>query len=123
MAGPAENQESRSRIPDRIVRVSLRHPWGIIATWFALVSFLTPGLTTLQIETSTDSVLDRSHPDWSVYQEAQNLFGSDEVLVVALTGDRPLDPATLELIETLTEVIINVVQCRVFDHLEGIYLS
>ena len=120
MAGAPENQASRSRAPDRLVRVSTQHPWGIIAVWLVVMALLVPGLARLQIETSTDSVLDRSHPDWLVYQQAQNVFGSDEVLVVALSGDRPLDPDTLRLVARLTEELEGLEGIRRVDSLSTV---
>ena len=34
-----------------------------------------------------DSVLDTRGPEWAFYQESQERFGGDEIIVVALPGD------------------------------------
>ena len=120
MSGLPDNQGSRSRIPDHLVRTGVRHPWGVIASWLGLLLLLTPGLTMLQIETSTDSVLDRNHPEWTFYQEAQGLFGTDEILVVALESDRPLDPNSLEILTGLTEELEGLEGVRRVDSLSSV---
>ena len=98
----------------------MRHPWGVIVSWLALVILLSPGLTRLQVETSTDSVLDRSHPEWSFYRQAQELFGTDEILVVALRSDRPLDPDSLEILTQLTEELEGLEGVRRVDSLSSV---
>lgn len=120
MSGLPENRGRRSRIPDRLIRTSLRHPWGVIASWFTLLLLITPGLTTLQIETSTDSVLDRSHPDWAAYQKAQDLFGADELVVIALKSESPLDPAALEWVKNLSEDLEGLEGVRRVDSLSTV---
>ena len=117
MAGLPENRGNRSRIPDLLIRTALQHPWGVLASWFTLFLLITPGLTTLQIETSTDSVLDRNHPDWAAYQDTQDLFGADELLVVALKTENPLDPAALEWVKDLSQELEGLEGVRRVDSL------
>jgi predicted RND superfamily exporter protein len=84
------------------VQLSLGHPRGVLAFWLLICLLATPGVTALRVDTSTDSVLDRSDPAWQVYQHSQELFGGDEIIAVALEGEKPFDPAVLEQIGHLT---------------------
>jgi len=70
--------------------------WGVLAVLAAA------GAVSLQIETSTDSVLDRADPQWQRYRESIDRFGGDEVVVVSITGERPFDPAVLAEVARLT---------------------
>jgi predicted RND superfamily exporter protein len=101
----AAGDPGRTRIPDELVRVSIRRPWLVIGFWLLLGLATIPGLRMLQVDTSTDSVLDRRDPAWQTYQHSQDLFGTDELIAVALTGERPYDPDVLALVSRLGEQI------------------
>jgi hypothetical protein len=101
----AAGDPTRTRIPDELVRISIRRPWLVIGIWLLLGLATFPGLRMLQVDTSTDSVLDRRDPAWQTYQHSQDLFGTDELIAVALTGERPYDPGVLALISRLGEQI------------------
>jgi predicted RND superfamily exporter protein len=47
--------------------------------------------------------LDRIDPAWSFYQDSQAAFGGDEILVIALESDAPLDRGILERVLQITE--------------------
>jgi len=49
------------------------------------------------------SVLDRADPAWSFYQDSQAAFGGDEILVIALESDVPMDRGILERVIKITE--------------------
>jgi predicted RND superfamily exporter protein len=85
-----------------LVCLSLSQPRGVLAFWLLICLLAIPGVTALRIDTSTDSVLDRSDPAWQVYQHSQELFGGDELIAVALKGEEPFDPEVIEQIERLT---------------------
>jgi len=101
----------RARIPQALTALGVARPRAVLLFWFALSLAAVPGLMQLQVDTSTDSVLDRRHPAWQVYQESQDDFGGDEIIVVALEGKGPLDPAVLQVAADLSEQ---------FEGLEGV---
>jgi hypothetical protein len=102
-AAPGARRGERDRLPRALARAALARPGTTLAGWLIALACLTPGLLRLGIDTSTDSVLDRTGPEWSFYQQSQSLFGGDELVVVAITGERPWDPTLLVEIERLTE--------------------
>lgn len=81
--------------------MGVRHPRRALAGWILVCLAAVPGVARLEIDTSTDSVLDRSDPAWQVYQDSQALFGGDEIIVVAFTGERPFEEAVLDAVERL----------------------
>ena len=93
----------RTRTPLALIALGIRRPVPVLLFWLALAGLALPGLQRLQVDTSTDSVLDRRHPAWQVYQNSQEEFGGDEIIVVALRGQRPFDPALLDTTARLGE--------------------
>ena len=93
----------RSRLPGGLLRLSLRRPRSVLAFWLGVCLLATPGVMALRVDTSTDSVLDRSDPAWGRYQHSLELFGGDEIITVALSGEEPFDAAVLAQIERLSE--------------------
>jgi predicted RND superfamily exporter protein len=77
-------------------------------------------LARLQIDTSTDSVLDRNDAAWQTYQQSQKLFGGDEFLVVAFTGSTPFDPEVLSKVERLSALATNLEGVRRVDSLSTV---
>jgi hypothetical protein len=63
----------------------------VIAIWAAAVIVSLPGLSRLEIETSTDSVLDRTGQEWRFYQETIDRFGSDEIVVIGRSLEEPIN--------------------------------
>ena len=107
----AESMALRARIPLALTALGVARPRAVLFFWLAMAVLAGPGLLQLRVDTSTDSVLDRQHPAWQVYQASQADFGGDEIIVVALEGERPFDPAVLEAIADLSER---------FEGLEGV---
>ncbi|MDG2334908.1 MAG: MMPL family transporter [Myxococcota bacterium] len=107
----AKNKAQRSRIPLALTALGLRRPGTTIAVWALLTLLALPGLLELKVDTSTDSVLDRHHPAWQVYQQSQDDFGGDEIIVVALEAEHPFDPELLAQVRRLGER---------FENLEGV---
>jgi predicted RND superfamily exporter protein len=101
----AAGDPRRTRVPDALVRVSVHRPRLVIGIWLAMALVAIPGLQRLRVDTSTDSVLDRRDPAWQTYQHSQDLFGGDELIAIALTGDRPYDPDVLSRVAELSERI------------------
>ena len=95
--------ELRSRIPRALVGLGLQSPRRVLIVWVSIVVVSSFGVARLRVETSTDSVLDRSSPSWTFYQDSQRRFGGDEILTLLIDGDTPFDPATLREVARITE--------------------
>ncbi|MGH0032377.1 MAG: efflux RND transporter permease subunit [Myxococcota bacterium] len=78
------------------------------------------GLARLSIDTTTDSVLDTQSPDWAFYQSSQELFGGDEIVVVALPGDRAFDRSLLSRVEDLNRALERIPGVRRVDSLASV---
>jgi predicted RND superfamily exporter protein len=87
----------------------------VLLGWLGLLALATPGLLNLKISTSTDSVLDRSDPAWAFYEASKELFGGDEVLVVALRSEVPFDPVLLAAVDDLSSELEAVPGVRSVD--------
>ncbi|MCS5638713.1 MAG: hypothetical protein NZ990_19565, partial [Myxococcota bacterium] len=85
----AEPTAVRARIPLALIALGVRRPKAVLLSWLVLAALAIPGLMNLQVDTSTDSVLDRKHPAWQVYQASLEDFGGDEIIVVALRAVQP----------------------------------
>ena len=94
----AETGGLRARLPDAWMRFAVRRPRLTLALWLALCAAALPGALRLEIDTSTDSVLDRSSPEWQTYQASQDEFGGDEMIVVAFSAERPYDAEVLKAV-------------------------
>ncbi len=116
------DRSRRRRLPEAWVRFSLAHPRSVLAAWIAVAFLATPGVLRLEVETSTDSVLDRSSSDWSFYQDAQELFGGDEIIVVLLRGDEPWASEALSAVVRLSEAFARLPGVRRVDSLATVPL-
>ena len=103
--------DRRGRLPRSLVRFGLNRPGLTLSLWVAIAVLATPGVLLLEVETSTDSVLDTRSAEWARYQESQRLFGGDEVLTVLLPWDREFEPTGLAEVYRLT---------RRFEEIEGV---
>lgn len=91
----------RSRLAGWLVEQGAGRPVVTLSIWLVILVVALAFVSNLKVETSTGSILDREAPEWSVYQLSQDLFGGDEVIVAALEGDRPFDPAVIRQIAEL----------------------
>ena len=114
--------EARSRIPRRLGATALRHPGAVLAAWLLACLVAAPGVLRLQIETSTDSVLDLDSAHWEFYQESQLRFGGDEIISVMLEGESPLDAELLGEVVRLTGVFEALPGVRRVDSLATVPL-
>lgn len=101
----------RERLPRQIVRSSLRHPVRVAGLWLLLIVAALPGALGIRIETSTDSVLDREAEPWAFYEKSKEIFGGDELIVVALSNGEPFPIELLDQTIRLT---------RRFEQIEGV---
>ena len=83
--------------------MGLARPVPVLVGWALSCMLAAFGVAKLDVETTTGSVLDRADPAWSFYQDSQAAFGGDEILVIALESDAPLDPGILERAVEITE--------------------
>jgi predicted RND superfamily exporter protein len=97
------NLESRSRIPRLLVRLGLQSPRAVLVGWTVIAIAAGVGVAKLRIETSTDSVLDRSGSGWQIYQDSQRRFGGDEILTLLIDGESPFDVAALREVVRVSE--------------------
>lgn len=116
----ADGLKSRSRIPEMLVGMGARNPRLTLTFWLLVCAAVMPGLTRLRVDTSTDSVLDRNGAEWQVYQESQELFGGDEILVVAFSGSSPFDPEALSKVERLSLLAADLDGVRRVDSLSTV---
>ncbi len=75
----------------------------MLGGWLLACLLAAFGVAKLDVETTTGSVLDRTDPAWSFYQDSQTAFGGDEILVIALESEAPLDRGTLEKVIEISE--------------------
>jgi predicted RND superfamily exporter protein len=105
-----------------VVRLSFSHPRAVLAAWGLVALIATFGVLRLEVETTTDSVLDRSSPDWRFYEHSQDLFGGDEIVVVLIPGDRPYDGPALSEVVRLSEALEGEPGVRRVDSLSTVPL-
>jgi len=122
MAATRESVSGMGRFPRWLFRQSLERPRLVLALWVLLLAAATPGLRDLHVETSTDNVLDRRGPAWSLYQKSLETFGGDETLVVAIEGEQPFDPKVLRKLSELTRELQGLSGVRRVDSLSSLRL-
>lgn len=110
----------RARIPHALVRFSVGHPKLTLLLWLGLSLATTPFVMALRVDTSTDSVLAREDPEWQRYQESQDLFGGDEIIVIALRGDAPYAPGVMREITRLSDELEQLDGVRRVDSLSTV---
>ncbi len=95
----------------------LGRPRAVIGAWLLLAGLAAPGVLRIQIETSTDTVLDRRDPAWAFYRSSVERFGSDEIVVIALEGREPYDPEILAEVARLDDALAGAEGIRRVDSL------
>jgi predicted RND superfamily exporter protein len=112
----------RGRLPRRWLRAAIERPGRVLGIWAGVLLVAALGVARLEIDTTTESVLDRSSPEWGYYQRSQALFGGDEIVVVSLAGDGPFDPAALREVVRLTDAYRALPGVRRVDSLRSVPL-
>lgn len=100
---------------DAWVDFGVFRPFFMIGIWLALVGIAVTGLSRIRVETSGDSILDKASPLWARYQRSLDLFGNDEVIVAAIAGREPYDPAALRLIMDASRALESIPGVRRVD--------
>lgn len=99
----ADPGDVRSQLPSRLIEVSVRNPRVAVGVWAAILLAVSPGLWMLTVDTSTDSVLDQSGESWAFYEQSQDMFGGDEIVVVALSSTVPFSAESLKVHDRLAK--------------------
>lgn len=94
----------------------------MLALWLLLALPAAAGLLRLEVDASGDAALDRADPAWAFYQRSKRLFGGDELLVVALRGERPYDPELLARVARLSAAFERIPGVRRVDSLATVPL-
>ena len=94
------------------MRSGIQNPRIMLLAWLSVAVVASFGVIRLNIETSTDSVLDRNGPSWSFYQESQRRFGGDEIVTYLIDGEIPFDPLALDKV---------IERSREFARLDGVW--
>jgi uncharacterized protein len=100
-----------------LVRGSVHRPRTVLACWLGASLLAAAGMTHLEFDPSTASILVQEGADWQFYQQSLADYGGDEVLVVALESERPFDPALLGEIARLSERFADLPGVRRVDSL------
>jgi hypothetical protein len=101
----------------RWVGLAVHRPVLMLGIWAFMLCIAAGGLIRVEIETSGESILDKSAPEWAFYQRSQELFGNDEVLVAAIASEEPYDRAALRLIADASRALEDLPGVRRVDSL------
>ena len=105
-----------------LVALSVRRPRFVLIFWIVSGIVSVPGIVSLRIETATESVLDRSSEAWRFYNASEQMFGSDEFIVVALPARGFDDAAVGAVIRQLTNQFEELPGVRRVDSLASVPL-
>jgi uncharacterized protein len=97
-------------------------PVPTLFAWVVAAAFGTLGVAQLEVDTTTESVLVRSGAAWERYEQSRRLFGGDDVIVIAIEGERPLDPRAIQLLIELTSELQKAPGVRRVDSLASVPL-
>jgi len=100
-----------------LVSGAVARPGLVLVVWVALAAAATPGVLRLGFETTPSSFLDTLSPPWAFYQSSLDRFGGDEIVVVALEGEGPWDPAALSDVVRITRRLERLPEVRRVDSL------
>lgn len=105
-----------------LARVSASRPYSALLLWCALLIFFGFGVAQLEVDTTTDSFLDRDSRSWKYYEWSQKHFGGDEIIVVALPAREPYSQSLLTQIVELTRELQRLPGVRRVDSLSSVPL-
>lgn len=100
---PASVLSERSRLPRALVRAGLERPRSVLLAWALICLSATWGVLRLDVETSVDSVLDRTGSEWELYQDSLDRFGGDEIITILVEAPQPFASEALEDVVRLSE--------------------
>lgn len=88
---------------ERLARAICNHPWIVLGLVALLSVPFALFATRARIDSSPETLVDPNDPETRFYEEAKQLFGSEEVDVVAIVADDVFRRETLEKVRTLSE--------------------
>jgi predicted RND superfamily exporter protein len=104
-----------SAVVDRWIAFAIRRPKHMLALWLVLLIGASAGLKWLRVETSGESILDKTDEAWAFYRKSVDLFGNDEVIVAAIEAPNPYDRSTLQLISDVSHTLAAAAGVRRVD--------
>jgi predicted RND superfamily exporter protein len=104
----------------RVASHSVRNPRTVLTVWLVISILAIAGVRLLVIDTGTSAFLDRSSPEWSVYQESLRKFGGDEIVVVAFRGEEPYEPEVVSKIVRFTSAFEGIPGVRRVDSIASV---
>ena len=107
----------RERLPRAIVNLSTSNPRIVLGVWFLLTLIVAPALLRVGVETSTESVLDKQSESWAYYQRSLDLFGGDEIVVLATEAGPTKSASQLAAIDSLSSQFSDLEGVRRVDSL------
>lgn len=102
--------------------MAIRHARAVVGCWLLVLLVASLGVARLEIDTSTDSILDRTSPAYAFHRESQAMFGGEEILVAAIQAAGPFDPAALREVQRLSSVFAEIPDVRRVDSLDTVPL-
>jgi uncharacterized protein len=120
--GDETTPPSRARLPRSLVRFGVRRPVITLTVWLALIALCAPFVFRLQIETATESFLDRTSADWRRYERSQDLFGGDEIVTILLEDSTPFGWQGLEAVLRVSRQLERIDGIRRVDSLATVPL-
>lgn len=103
-----------------MVRLGILRPRAVIAIWVLAAALALPGILLLEVETSTDEVLDTRSEPWSFYKRSQEIFGGDELVVLTLESGEPLSSEIIEEVIRLTDSLEGIEGVRRVDSIASV---
>lgn len=92
----------------------------MIVSWLLLLGVAVPGALSVEIETTVDSILDKTGAPWATYEESKALFGGDEIVVVMLADEEPFSERLLTSLVALSDELSGLDGVRRVDSLSTV---
>ncbi|MFZ5801880.1 MAG: efflux RND transporter permease subunit [Candidatus Omnitrophota bacterium] len=89
----------------RITAMILRLRWAVLLVTSLLTLGMAESLLRIQIDPSTDTLLDKNSQEYHDYQEMSRIFGSDNLIALAVSTPGLFEGEYLEMLRDLTEKV------------------
>ena len=115
-------ERRRLDLPRLAVASAYDSPVAWLSFWLAAIFACAAAGLNVSVDTSTDAILDRDAEPWRFYEESLEYFGGDELLVVAISSDKPFSEALLRRVESLSWRLEEIAGVRRVDSLATVPL-